>query len=232
MRLLDVALACAVAGFVSAPVHALDFSAALQDLETGEPVEHVELDNGATMHVVVRNHGGGPDLAIIFDSDKPSGGDLDLGTPNQDFGGSGCGDGGEAGGDEPNEEPLGNVLIIAENDTDEDGDGYVDDPDDESGGGVVWLSFSHAGRLSLTLVDVDEDEADPRIVMYLHGECVGEVEGDNTGDNGAQTIDLPEDVDKVAIHLDGSTSIGGIELDVPQVGVEPRTWTGVKRQYR
>jgi hypothetical protein len=232
MRLVDVSLACAVVGLAAAPAFALDFASALQDLEPGSPVEDVELDNGATMHVSVHNHGGGPDLVIVFDSGDPTGGDLDLGTPNRDFDGPGVGRGGEEGRHGENADALGHVLIIAEDDEDEDGDGVVDEPDDESGGGIVWLSFSHTGRLSLTLVDVDEDEDKPRLVMYRNGEHVGEVEGKNLGDNGAQTLTLPEDVDKVAIHLDGSTSIGGIELDVPVVDVAPQSWTGVKRQYR
>jgi hypothetical protein len=232
MRLRDVSLAFAVASFVSAPVFALDFSEALQELETGEPVEHVELDNGASMHVSVRNHGGGPDLAIIFDSEEPSGGDDDLGTPNEDFGGPGLGSGGESGERGENEDALGNVLVIAEDDVDEDGDGLVDEPDDESGGGVVWLTFSHAGRLSFTLVDVDEDEEEPRVDLYLTGEWVGEEEGKSLGDNSAQEIETHCTVDAVAIRLDGSSSIGKIELDVPVVGVQAETWSGVKRTYR
>jgi len=224
-------MACVGATLIVAPASA---EKTLQDFETGAIVEEMSLDNGVDVHVNVHNHGGGPDIAIVFDSEAPTGGDVDLGAPNQDFGGTGIGEGGEEGKPGANSDKLGNVLIIAENDVDADDDGLVDDPDDESGGGVVWLSFSHAGRLSLTIVDVDEDEEEPRIVLYSKGERIGEVVGENLGDNGVQTIDCSDegDADLAEIHLDGSASIGNIELEVPVVGVEPGSWTTVKRQYR
>lgn len=233
---LGPCLLTAVALAFAAPAAAtlLDFGSALQGLPAGTPVGTVQLDNGATMTVWCDNDGGGPDLCVVFDSSDPTGGDLDLGTPNEDFGGPGIGEGGEEGEDGANAVALGNVLVIAENDEDEDGDGLVDEPDDEAGGGIVWLQFSHAGRLSMTLVDVDEDEDDPRFVMYNGGQLVGEAEGENRGQNGAQEIDLASygDVDLVEVHLDGSTSLGAIQLDVPIVGVEPRAWTNVKVLYR
>jgi hypothetical protein len=224
-------MACLGAAFVVTPAAA---EKTLQDFETGAIVEEFSLENGVGVEVTVHNHGGGPDIAIVFDSEEPTGGDWDLGAPNSDFGGPGLGAGGGEGKEGANTEKLGNVLIIAEDDDDSDGDGLVDDPDDESGGGVVWLSFSHAGRLSVTIVDVDEDEDEPRIVLYAKGERVGEIVGENVGDNGAQTLDCSEeeDVDLAEIHLDGSASIANIQLEVPVVGVEPGSWTTVKRQYR
>jgi hypothetical protein len=229
---LSIAAALAVAAPAAADV--LDFGAALQGLPAGTPVGTVQLDNGATMTVWCRNGGGGPDLCIVFDSADPTGGDFDLGTPNEDFGGPGIGAGGEEGEPGANAEALGKVLIIAEDDTDEDGDGLVDEPDDEAGGGVVWLQFSHAGRLSMTLVDVDEDEDDPRFVLYHGSDLVGSAAGENLGQNGAQDIDLGDygEVDLVEVHLDGSTSLAAIQLGVPIVGVEPHTWSNVKVLYR
>lgn len=229
--------AVALAGLtaVPAPVTArvLDFAAALQELDTGTVVEDLEAD-GATMHVVVHNAGFGPNVLIVFDSEEPSGDDQDLGTPNESFGGPGIGDGGAKGEEGENGDELGNVLIIAENVDDDDGDGLVDVPDDESDGGTVWLKFSHAGRLSLTIVDVDEEEDAPQFCLYHDGEFVAEVEGESLGDNSLQDFDFSEfgDIDAVKIELDGSASIGNIQLDVAQVGVEARSWSTVKQMFR
>jgi hypothetical protein len=169
----------------------------------------------------------------VFDSADPTGGDLDLGTPNESFGGPGDGAGGERGSRGENARALGKALVIAENDADEDRDGLVDEPDDESGGGVVTLEFSHAGRLELTLIDVDRDEEEPRLYLFHDGDLVSSVEAERLGDNSAQTLDLSShgDIDAVRIHLDGSSAIGGIVLVVPQVGVEPATWSRVKALF-
>lgn len=223
------ALLPAAAGAVT-----LDFGYALQDLETGERVGTVTLYNGATMHVTCSNEGGGPDVCIIFDSEEPSGDDFDLGTPNEDFGGFGKGEGGEAGAKGENAEELGNVLIIAEDVEDEDGDGYVDVPDDASRGGTIWLHFSHAGRLSFRIIDVDEHEEAPQVHLYKEGECIGWAEGESLGDNSVQSLDLSSygNVDAVEIELEGSSAIADVKLEVEVVGTESGTWSNVKALFR
>jgi len=212
----------------------LDFGAAIQDLRVGKEVECVRAGERGWMRVCVTNYGGGPDLCIVFDSDDPTGGDDDLGTPNEDFDGPGDGRGGEAGGLGPNAVELGKLLIIAESGRDADHDGLVDEPDDESGGGTISLTFSHAGRLSFTLVDVDCDEEEPRFFLYHEGDLVDVVEGESLGDNSASQVDLAGygDIDKVKIALDGSAGLGAIRLEVLQVGVEPSTWSTVKGMFR
>ena len=231
--ILAAAVLCGAVLVTPATAAVLDFGAALQHQPAGSIVHHVALAGGGFMNVRCKNHGGGPDLCIVFDSADPTGGDVDLGTPNESFGGPGDGDGGEKGSRGENARALGKVLIIAENDEDEDGDGLVDMPDDESGGGIVWLEFSHAGRLKLTLLDGDLDEEEPRLDLFHDGEPIGCVEAKSLGDNSAQTLDLAShgDVDVVRIHLDGSTAIGAIVLDVPQVGVEPMTWSRLKALF-
>lgn len=59
----------------------------------------------------------------MFDSAHPTGGDFDLGTPNQDFGGPGIGVGGEAGSPFQNDLAKGNILVVGENLFDSNGDG-------------------------------------------------------------------------------------------------------------
>ena len=53
--------------------------------------------------------------AMIFNTSNPTGGDSDLGTPNQAFGGPGIGVGGGTSMPGTNNTPLGKVLIVAEN---------------------------------------------------------------------------------------------------------------------
>jgi len=60
------------------------------------------------------NNGNGPNSLVLFDSQNPTGGDADLGTPNVDFGGPGVGWGGSSGRPGENDSSWGNLLIIAE----------------------------------------------------------------------------------------------------------------------
>ena len=210
----------------------LDFGGALQDLEAGKKVRSVTLSNGATMEVRCETEGRGPDVCIIFDSAEPGDHDEDLGTPNEDFGGPGEGDGGERGEEGKNDAALGNLLIIAENVVDSDRDGFVDEP--ESEGGTVWLRFSHAGRLSLALVDVDRREEEPVLKLYRDGNVVKTVEGESLGDNSVQHLDLSRygNVDAVRIELDSSAGIAAIQLEIEVVGIEADSWSNVKALFR
>lgn len=82
-----------------------------------------DLGNGVTLSAKKKENGSWKTgQAMIFDSSNPSGDDWDLGTPNEKFGGPGKGIGGESGLYK-NDKPLGNVVIVSE---DED----ASDPDD------------------------------------------------------------------------------------------------------
>ncbi|QDU69823.1 hypothetical protein [Engelhardtia mirabilis] len=95
----------------------------------------------------------GPDKAIIFDSGNPTGGDFDLMTPGPGIG---------------NDEFLGNLLIIAEDDVDADNDGLVDDPDDAQEGGKIEFRWDQdVSVLSFQVIDVDSEEFD---FLYLYDE--------------------------------------------------------------
>jgi hypothetical protein len=111
---------------------------------------HISADNAVSGH---------PDLAIIFDSANPTGGDTDLGTPNGDFGGPGVGTGGQLGQRGENSIAQGKVLIIAENSTDSNGDGRVDVPDDEAGGGTISFLFdTPVDIVGVDILDIDAPE--------------------------------------------------------------------------
>ncbi|MCB1057370.1 MAG: choice-of-anchor A family protein, partial [Acidobacteria bacterium] len=90
---------------------------------------------------------------MIFGSGAPTGGDDDLGTPNEDFLGPGIGSGGAAGTDGENALSLYNLLILSE-------DGDSNDPDDNASGGTMVFEFDTAVELtSVKLVDIDANES-------------------------------------------------------------------------
>ena len=120
----------ASAGDVTAKI---DFD--VQSLPKGTIVNSIQGDDGEGGMVgpvgVLGTLPGHPEnRALIFDSSLRTGGDTDLGTPNQTFGGPGIGSGGESGQPFQNDQQLFNVLIVAENLVDANNDGLVDSPDD------------------------------------------------------------------------------------------------------
>lgn len=149
--------------------------------------------------------------AIIFDSSRPSGFDFDLGTPNQAFGGPGLGSGGAS-----NNQALEKILIIAENMDDRNKDGFIDDPDDNLGGGIINIEFSNSVNLnSLMFIDVHED--DVRLNAYKNnGNSQKEFSLNipKLGDNSVQTVELDAEskskkIKRLEIELDG---LGAIDM--------------------
>ncbi len=101
----------------------------------------------------------GHDVALLFNSASPTGGDNDLGTPNEQYGGPGKGNGQNAGAG--NDTSLGKILIIAENTKDENNDGLIDNPDDEAKGGRITFTFPQpAAVLDVKVVDVEAGYGD------------------------------------------------------------------------
>lgn len=163
--------------------------------------------------------GGVFNAAVIFDSSNPTGGDTDLGTPNEDFGGPGIGDGGSAGQPFQNDKALGKLLIVAGNLTDADADGLVDNPDDANvQGNRLILNFGGVpgGTVrvdAITLVDVEVDE--PRVQAELYtsaGALIVTFTLEAVGDNGVGTFSLgpTPDVARMEIVLNGSGAIADI----------------------
>ena len=146
------------------------------------------------------NKAGHPDKVIIFDSNNPTGGDSDLGGP------------------------WGNILIIAEDDVDSDGDGLVDDPDDEAKGGtIIFYSNNSCSTLGFDLIDFEEDQGHSGTLVIIL-ESGGTVDIDFTdfvgtvwGDNSHNSISIPtEDIGgtfkQVEFHFDGSGAIDNVHL--------------------
>lgn len=140
--------------------------------------------NGASAH---------PDKAILFDSSNPTGGDDDLATPGPGIG---------------NDEALGLLLIVAENDVDGDADGLIDDPDDERFGGNLVFDFDQDMRwFGATVVDIDDGGPSFFDLFDSGGGLLSHIPLPNLGNDSAQTIDLATPVSgvrKAVLHLGGS----------------------------
>ncbi len=144
--------------------------------------------------------------AMIFDSSMPSGGDWDLGTPNETFNGPGIGSGGEDGQPGENAVPLGKVLIISEDDD-------SDDPDDDASGGTITFDFAYPVRVDeVGILDIDEGLAGTVTARDDGGSVIGTVGMANIlGNNSVQTVAVGvSGVRSLEISFPGSGAVSGI----------------------
>jgi len=207
------------AGVEAGSEHVIDF----ESLAPGEQIDTLSSADGTGPVDVFGTNasfGESRNAALIYDSRCPggcSGGDTDLGSPNEDFGGPGMGHGGEEDGADPNRTALGNIAIIAEHLDDLDGDGLVDDPDDQGGGMVSFdLDFSRLGAVSvkrLTLIDLESNDTTPRVELFdADGELVLDQPLVTTGNNGVTTqeLDSNDGVVKMTVTARGSMGMDDV----------------------
>ena len=142
-------------------------------------------------------HSQHPDMAIRFDSGRPTGGDADLRTP---------------GSGKNNDKAMQGILIIAENAVDRNGDGLVDNPDDEARGGFIEFTFMTPASLEeLKMIDVEESNV--RIV-YLNEDGTDSIlPVPALGDNSVQTF-KPQTptIDGFRVEFKGSGAIDEIVI--------------------
>jgi len=156
-----------------------------------------------------------PGLGIAFDSANPTGGDFDLGTPNETFGGPGVGGGGEVGQPGQNASALHNVLISAENFVDANGDGLIDVPDDDAHG--AWFDFHFEASTcvaSFDLLDVEASEAPMDVLLYDDAHTlIGHIQAGGLGHNSFEEVPVGVcGVYSVMIDLYGSGAVDNLEL--------------------
>lgn len=153
-----------------------------------------------------------PNAAMIFDSSTPTGGDPDLGTPNQDFGGPGIGTGGESGSPYQNSVALGKLLIITE-------DFDSNDPDDaDLRGGMFTLNFSALDNVtiySMHILDVEAVEIAATVAFYDNTNAMigSSFTLPKTGNNGVYNFLFGQGVSGVAkmvVIINGSGAIDNI----------------------
>lgn len=115
----------------------------------GQIITNVTTSNG-TIVISAQNLGGGPDLAVIFSTTNTGTRDPDLEGPP-----SGLWNGGNI----PSNQVLG-AIILEEQSTDTDADGFIDtpftEPDDEAGGGLIFFDLpTNAFEASFFWVDYE-----------------------------------------------------------------------------
>lgn len=169
------------------------------------------------------------DVAIAFDSSSPHGisnDDLDLGTPNQAFGGPGVGEGGGEGRFQ-NNRPLGNLLVIQEDPALDDAN--PDPQDDCDTGGTLAFDFrglSAAGVTlsAITVVDVDnKKQGASEFRLYGEGDAILEIVNPPvTRPNGVATIDFGNmsGVERMELEERISIAIARIVIMVPDSAAE------------
>lgn len=108
----------------------------------------------------------GPDIAAIYDTTTTGGADPDLEDP-------------WSGGNLAASTFLGNMLIIAENDTDLNNDGILDNPDDEGGrpAGTITLEFENAvSFFGFDFVDIEDNiQETSSLDFFVNGSLLGSV---------------------------------------------------------
>ncbi|WP_299361944.1 hypothetical protein [Winogradskyella sp.] len=174
----------------------------VSEITITDPFENVQVE-GITMAFPNSN------AAMIFDSSNPTGGDFDIGTPNEMYGGPGIGDGGAS-----NDTALGNVLILSE-------DLDADDPDDilEIGASFIF-DFSANDNVTLNTFDIldIEESSNPTIVtLYdIDSNILFSEEVMPGGDNSKTTVNLQNtpNVAFMEIIMNSSGAIDNITLEL------------------
>ncbi len=229
---------------LSSPALLLSVDAAeinFEGLTPGEIVHELTEGNGVT-----GTHGGSiavmghipsfmGNSAVVFDSSNPTGGDNDLGSPNQEFTGPGVdedpGDnnGGEATSVYANSKALGNVLINNEADGLEEvpgNSGMVADPDDSDESGQ-YFTFDFTGLKrgktvtinSISYLDIEAEEGEGGAKLEMFGPKFPSggtmITLNAVGDNGYNEInDIGmEGVTHIKVTLNGSGALAAISFD-------------------
>lgn len=158
------------------------------------------------------NFGGGPNLAVVFNSNNPTGGDDDLGAPfsNPDLGSI----------------SPGNLLILQENDNCDEVSCTTPDDEGSRPGGQFIINFTDSVVLtSIDFFDVEGVEADPLYEIELYDSNNNRIPNnfyvpDTGGDNRwAQVLFNVDGVQSMVINMGGSGAIDNIAFETRVVPV-------------
>jgi len=241
-RVITLAAALLIAAGVAWAAEDVDALIDFEGLPAGTIVHQVNGFSSGGPVGPVTVWGTNPDLpglnaCVIFDSDNPTGHDKidwDLGTPNEDFGGPGIGEGGQAGATYENNSFQHNLLIIDETLIDDDSDGLVDNPDDADVSDNILFDFSTINApftpddvtvYSMALIDVEADEPNATIRLFdALDNLLEEIVAPSVGDNGVAQIEIGEPgtgvsgVAYMLVNLGGSGAIDNVVIMVHQDG--------------
>lgn len=198
LRLSAIIFTVLVFGTAGASV--LDF----ENFEAGTIMDSEYSALGVTIAAV--NLGGGPDFAVVFDSDNPTGGDTDLGAPftNPILGAA----------------SPGNLLIIQENDNCDAFACAIPDDEGSRPAGQLIISFNEGVLLqSIDFFDVEGEESSPGSSIELYDDenvlipasfFVPDTGGDNMW---AQVMFGVSQVKTIVINMGGSGAIDNIAFE-------------------
>ena len=165
---------------------------------------------GFGVHISAVANGGHPDALIVFDSNAPPTHDPDLAVD------------------------IGNIAVLAENVDDNNGDGLVDDPDENNFGGRVTFSFDQDVRIgSFLFVDHDHQPADHAAAYDASGNLITKVMIPVAGNGSVQSIAVNADgVRRFELVYRDSAGFTGIEVECEQPGGGPTPTGGDVRRRR
>jgi len=262
VRLRNTAAAVAAMGFLlgsgSTSAFVLDFE---DGSFIGGPVlqhgtvingTHQVADSGINIGISAENNGGGPHLAVVFDTTLTGTRDPDLQDPFHapsagnpyftDPGDSTSNAVYEVGFVLSEMERPGNILIVQENGNG-CGDGVCDDPDDEAGGpNSISFDFMDGPitAKSIDLFDLNGGNQNETATISLFSDLGGtqlidsitvkgsDIGGDNRAGRLLFTASGIENVSKISVLFSSSGATGNLVYDVPSPGnpgniVEPGT---------
>ncbi len=184
------------------PLECIEF----ETFNAGDLIDSVGTRFGPVRVMAVRtedfNNPNPPNAAMVFNTGNPTGGDFDLGTPNEDFGGPGIGEGGSANSKFRNDAFRGNVLIVTTNFDSEN-------PNDNARGGTITFDFSLFGPIILHSLSLVDGEELIELTAFANGQIVATASNEPAGDNGFITLDLGgvPGVESLEVTSDGSFSV-------------------------
>jgi hypothetical protein len=154
---------------------------------------------GFGVHISAVANGGHPDALIVFDTNAPPTHDPDLAVD------------------------IGNIAILAENVDDQNGDGLVDDPDENNFGGKVTFTFDQDVSIgSFVFVDHDHQPADYAAAYDASGNLITKVMIPVAGNGSVQEIAVNVDgVRRFELVYRDSAGFTGIEVECQQPGGTP-----------
>jgi hypothetical protein len=151
------------------------------------------------VHISGVANAGGPNALIVFDTDAPPTHDPDLAVN------------------------VGNIAIFPTNLDDTNGDGLVDDPDENNFGGTATFAFDHEVSIGSVLwIDKDASHDNFVIAYNAAGDVIVSVPVPQAANASVQTIEINADgVRRLVFDYQESGGFGGIEVDCEQATAPP-----------
>lgn len=210
-----------------------DFDGSGNPIVAGQVLDNEYSNLGLTISAN-NHHAGMADLAVAFDSSTTTAGAEDLGTPNEDFGGTGIGNGGGSGEDGENSRKHNNLLIMPMHFVDDDSDGHADEPVPEPFGGSFIFTFDFPVTIeSADFIDVDDRDGAVRFFDSANT-LISTFPLSKNGDNSYSHLEMNvSGVSKMVVVIEDTIGIDNLcfERDEIEEPEEPLSCTVENRDY-